>query len=212
LVGEGEGLVALRIGMLGGTFNPVHLGHLLVAQDAYEELELDRVLFIPAATPPHKTVHEIAEPRHRLAMLEAAVEGDPRFAVSPLELERPGVSYSIDTVQAIRERNPGAHLFFLIGADTLFELHTWKRIEELLTLCEFATVTRPGYAGKPITAETLRLPDPWPERLAARHFTSHPVDISSSDIRMRLAEGLSIRYLVPAAVEMYICEHHLYGA
>lgn len=200
----------MRIGILGGTFNPVHIGHLVLAQDALEEYELDRVLFVPSATPPHKDSGEVAMAEHRLAMLEACLEGDPRFEVSVVELERGGVSYSIDTVRQLKKQNPGAELFFIIGSDSVYELHTWRDIYGLLALCPFIVMGRPDFLKKDITEETTGLKAPWPQRLRESLTTTHLVDISSSDIRMRVAEGLRIRYLVTEEVDMYICEHRLY--
>jgi nicotinate-nucleotide adenylyltransferase len=207
---ENELLGDMHIGLLGGSFNPVHLGHLVMAQDALEEHELDRVLFVPTAHPPHKDSNALAPSDHRRAMLEAALEGDPSFEVSTVELDREGVSYSIDTVRALQELHPAARFSFIIGSDTLFELHTWKRIYSLLARCEFITMCRPGFREQEITSETLNLQEPWPERLRQSLTVGHLVDVSSSDIRMRVAEGLSIRYLVSEVVEMYIAEHHLY--
>ena len=199
------------IGILGGSFNPVHLGHLILAQDAFERFELDRVYFVPCACAPHKPADLLAPAEDRLAMLEEAIEGDPRFAVSRAEIDRGGVSFTIDTVREFRQLFPGSGLHFIIGADTLTELKSWRCIGELLSLCAFVTLARPGFRTADVRDEDIGLPPPWPDRLRARVATGHAVDISSTDIRMRLAEGLSIRYLVPETVEMYISEHHLYG-
>jgi nicotinate-nucleotide adenylyltransferase len=204
-----EGVDESRIGILGGTFNPVHLGHLILAQNAIEAFNLGLVLFVPCAEPPHKDARTLAAGLHRRAMLEAAVEGDPRFEVSDVELQRGGVSYTIDTIGELAQRNPNAALFFLIGDDTLPELHLWKDIYSLLALCRFATFCREHVPGE-IAARDLRLAPPWPERLMRDFTPGRRIEISSSDIRHRVAEGLSIRYLVPEAVEMYIAEHGLY--
>lgn len=201
----------MRVGLFGGSFNPVHMGHLVVAQDAVEAFDLDRVVFVPCGHPPHKPSGELAAGEHRAAMIEAAIEGDPRFALSRCELERPGVTYTIDTVRAMRAARPDDSLHFLIGADTLTELHSWREIGTLLGLCEFLTLVRPGFDPARIDPASFGLPDPWPARLLGRIARVHEVGISSSDIRMRLAEGLGIRYLVPDCVERYISEHHLYG-
>jgi nicotinate-nucleotide adenylyltransferase len=197
------------IGILGGTFNPVHLGHLILAQDAFERLELSQVLFVPASVPPHKIGSGVVSAEHRLAMLEFAVEGDMRFGVSDIEIARAGVSYSIDTARAIRRSHPESQLYFIIGADSLSELHQWKDIYELLELCIFVPFSRPGAGASP-TIESIRLNPPWPERLLSRLIVGHAVDISSSDVRRRVAEGLGIRYLVSESVAMYIDEHGLY--
>lgn len=202
-----------RIGVFGGTFDPVHLGHLVLAQDAFERLELDRLLWVPCRTPPHKDGGALASPEDRAAMLELAVEGDPRFEVSRVELERAGPSYTIDTILALRERHPGARFVLLLGADTLLELHSWRQIGDLLDLCETAALPRPGSDLSDRTAADLGFADPeLAERVWAHRVDGHLVDLSSTEIRMRLAEGLSIRYLVPDPVAMYIAEHRLYGS
>lgn len=198
-----------KIGILGGSFNPVHIGHLVLAQDALEQYELDQVLFVPCAVPAHKRAEELAEAAHRRAMLDEAVMGDPRFEISDIELMRDGVSYAVDTVEQLKKARADAQLWFIIGADTLIELHTWREIYRLLELCEFITFQRPGYHEK-LTPERLQLKDPWPERLLKNVTEAHCIEVSSSDIRRRVAEGMSIRYLVPDSVGMYICEHGLY--
>lgn len=199
-----------RIGILGGTFNPVHTGHLILAQDAMEHFELGRVLFMPCARPPHKPERDLLPAEHRIAMLEAAIEGDLRFQVSRLETDRGGVSYSIDTSRELRRLYPGAEIHFILGSDSLLELYLWKDAGELLELCRFVTLTRPGADYDMLQTADLHLPSPWPERLKASIRVGHTVDISSTDIRYRVAEGLAIRYLVHPAVEMYIAEHSLY--
>lgn len=199
-----------RLGIFGGSFNPVHLGHLILAQDARETFDLARVLFIPCDRPPHKNSASLVPAAHRQAMLEAALEGNPFFEACDLEIRRGGPTYSIDTVQALKRLSPDQELFFIIGSDTLPELHLWKSIGDLLQLCRFVTIVRPGCDLRTIRPEDLRLPSPWPERLLEQAAAGHRVDISSSDIRHRVAEGMSIHYLVPPAVEMYIAEHGLY--
>lgn len=202
--------MAERLGIFGGSFNPVHLGHLIVAQDALEIMGLQRVIFLPAAQPPHK-LPLLASATDRLEMLRLAVADDPRFEVSSDEIDRGGVSYTVDTLRRFRERYPDAALYFLIGGDSLLELHTWREIQTILQLAEIVTVGRPGVPLDAINSETLRLPDPWPERLAANIVRGHRVEISSTDVRGRCARGRSIRYLVPLAVERYIAAHHVYS-
>jgi nicotinate-nucleotide adenylyltransferase len=196
-----------RIGILGGTFNPVHIGHLLLAQSAAERFELGRVIFMPCRVPPHKDTPSLAPQQHRMAMLEIAIEGDLQFEFSDLELQREGPSYTIDSVRRLKSVYPDYEICFIIGADTLTELHLWKDIYDLLPLCRFISFQRPGFEN---VRRKIRLDPPWPEKLLADLSKGVPVDISSSEIRWRLAEGMSIRYLVPAQVEMYIAEHRLY--
>ena len=199
-----------RLGILGGSFNPVHLGHLLAAQSALERFDLSRVLFVPCNRPPHKDSWALADFGRRYAMLELALEDDLRCEVSDVERQRGGVSYSIDTVRRLRELHPSADLHFIIGSDTLSELHQWKEIYDLLNLCTFVTLCRPGRQEYEVDAGRIALKEPWPEKLLAHCDHGRLIEVSSSDIRYRIAEGLSIRYLVPSAVEMYIAEHGLY--
>ncbi len=199
-----------RIGIFGGSFNPVHLGHLVMAQDALEHAGLHRVLWVPAAMPPHKPSMALAPAAHRLAMLRLAVEADRRFEVCADEVERGGISYTVDTVRRLRDRLPDAELHLIIGGDTLRELHTWRAIEEVLSLCRVITVARPGASLATLETAQLRLPEPWPARLLANVVMGHLVEISSSDIRSRLARGQGIRYLVPDSVAAYSEAHSLF--
>jgi nicotinate-nucleotide adenylyltransferase len=185
-----------RIGILGGTFNPVHAGHLILAQDALKQFDLDRVLFIPCARPPHKRPDRLASAKHRMAMLKAALKGDPRFVVSDIEIKRGGISYSIDTVRRLKQLHPCTEIYFVIGGDSINELKSWKRILELQRLCRFIAMDRPGFQV--------------PGSSKVEMFKGHRVDISSSEIRRCVAEGRSILRLVPPAIEQYITRHRLY--
>ncbi|MBN1676418.1 MAG: nicotinate (nicotinamide) nucleotide adenylyltransferase [Kiritimatiellae bacterium] len=200
-----------KIGVLGGTFNPVHMGHLILAQDALEQFGLSKVLFVPCGIPPHKPVSPALLPvKHRLAMLETAIAGDVRFEISDIEARRRGASYSVDTIRRLRQLYRGAGLVFIVGSDTLPELHTWKDIAILLDLCEFGVIARPGFDMDAKARASMGLKAPWPDRLLKNLAAGHTVNISSSDIRYRIAEGMRIRYLVHPGVEMYITEHALY--
>lgn len=201
---------SIRIGLLGGTFNPVHTGHLTLARDAREAYNLDAVWFIPCGQPAHKPAHLLAPAAHRVAMLERAIAGEPAFSISRVEVDREGVSYAIDTVHTLQRAYPGREWFFIIGADTLPELPSWWRIEELLTCCRFVAMCRPGTPGGDVLKARINLRAPWPDRLAADVFAGHPVDIASSDIRKRVAENRPIHYLVPPEVARYIKDNQLY--
>jgi nicotinate-nucleotide adenylyltransferase len=188
----------MRIALFGGSFDPVHHGHLLLAQDALEQLELDRLVFIPAGVNPHKLQQApVASPLQRLRMLQAATAGMARFDCDPIELERQGPSYTVDTVEAYKTSWPQARLFLLIGEDNLSKLHTWHRIERLRELVEFVFFGRTTGDG---TAFAL---------LEGRRLTRR-IDISSTEVRQRIARGLPIHYLVPESVRALIQSDALY--
>jgi nicotinate-nucleotide adenylyltransferase len=190
----------VRIGILGGTFNPIHTGHLLIAQDALEAARLDRVMFIPSATPPHKQLDGNVSGAHRLRMVKLAIAGDARFAVDDLEIKRGGKSYSVDTLVELRRRYPRAAFYFIIGVDSLNELHLWREARRLVKLCRFLVAARPGYRARP-----ARLPG-----LRYELLDAHSCAIASREIRARAKRRQSIRYLVPEPVVRYIQRHKLY--
>jgi nicotinate-nucleotide adenylyltransferase len=198
-----------RIGVFGGSFDPVHMGHLTIAQDAVEQLELDRLIFVPAAVPPHKQGRTLADGRYRFEMLQLATESNLSFEVSDMELQRGGVSYTFDTMTQVQFEHPGAELFFIVGIDSLTILHAWRNVDKLLEMCTIVPFARGGEDAARVAGQ-IQLPEPWKTKLLERLIRIHEIEISASDIRMRLAEGLSIRYLVPPEVEMYIAEHGLY--
>jgi nicotinate-nucleotide adenylyltransferase len=200
----------MRLGLYGGSFDPVHYGHLLLAECARETLALDEVWLMPAAVPPHKKGRELAPAKHRLAMLELALGGHQQIKCSRLEIDRGGVSYTVDTLAAIREQQPGAELFFLMGADSLNDLPTWR---EPGRICELATVAvvRRGGAAEPDFGVLSPLVSS--ERLAAiraAQLQMPLIDLSSTDLRQRAANGQSLRYRTPRGVEKYIETHGLY--
>ena len=188
----------MRIGVYGGTFDPPHVGHLIVASDAFEALELDRLIFVPAAEPPHKRGRVVATAEQRLEMLRSAVEGDPRFEVDDLELRREGASYTVDTLREMRDRYRGAELFFVIGVDQMNELQSWREPREVARLACLSVVAREGEAPQPDTPFRYRL------------VPVTRIDLSATDIRRRVREGLSVRYLVPEAVGGMIERFGLY--
>jgi len=199
-----------RIGIFGGTFNPVHTGHLITAQDALEIFDLSKILFVPCNLPPHKDGRHLVSAAHRAAMLEMAIEDNPAFELCDIEIRQGGTNYSVDTVRQIRNTHRDHELFFIIGSDSLLELHQWKDFAELARLCRFVTFIRPGFEVKTGRAWNLQL-EPALRRIIVKDVTAvHQISISATDIRHRVAEGMNIHYLVPPSVEMYIAEHNLY--
>ncbi|MGA2222364.1 MAG: nicotinate-nucleotide adenylyltransferase [Verrucomicrobiia bacterium] len=197
-----------KIGILGGTFNPIHIGHLIIAQDAMEQFGLDCVKFIPSATPPHKKYEGNATAAQRLAMVRLAIRGNARFEADDIEIRRGGTSYSVDTLTSLRRRDPQAQFYFIIGADSLQELHRWREVGRLVRLCTFVIVVRPGF--EPRRVVDPKLDAATRRRLRQHVLRGHACDIASRDIRARVARGESIRYLVPDAVLQYINRHKLY--
>lgn len=187
-----------RIGVLGGTFNPIHMGHLAIAQMAQERFVLEKVIFVPCNLPPHKRVENLAPARDRYHMVRLAIKGHPLFDISDFEVKRRGKSYTIDTLEYLRDiYPPKTKIFFIIGGDSFPYLETWRRIEDILDLASFIVVNRPGYRRK-----RTGIP---------HHSVIMPgIDISSSFLRRRVAQGKSIKYLVPDAVFQYINQQKLY--
>ncbi len=191
-----------KLGLFGGTFDPIHHGHLIVAQDVQCGLSLDAVFFIPAFVPPHKRDRTTSKKEHRLAMIDLAIQGNACFRSSDRELERGGVSYTVDTVKAFRdEYGDGTELFFLLGTDNLAEIETWHKPRDLVELCTLVSMRRPGYA-EPAVPSWLK------GRYERVDVTA--VDISGNEIRERVRSGLPVRYLVPPAVAEYIGRENLY--
>ncbi len=182
-----------KIGIFGGTFDPIHNGHLILARDALEQLQLDSLLFIPAARSPHKAGQQPTAADLRAEMIRAAIEGEPGFCLDELELTRPAPSYTIDTIEMLKQREPDSEFVFLLGEDNVAQLPTWHRFGDLSKMVQFAVLDRTG----------LRTEHPYPT--VRRH-----IDISATDIRNRVARGRSIRYLVPPVVENLIRESQLY--
>lgn len=190
----------MRLGIFGGTFDPPHVGHLLVAIDAHEALQLDRTLFVPAAAQPLKGSAVLATATQRLAMSRLLIGEDPRFEVDSIEIDREGLSYTVQTLEQIAEREPGAELFFLVGADVLASFWQWKEPSRVRALATLVVLQRNTEA-----AEVDLGAGPAPIRLTTRR-----VDVSSTEIRRRIAEGRSIRGFVPDAIADYIARMRLY--
>lgn len=197
-----------KIGLMGGTFDPVHHGHLVAAEEARYQFGLDRVIFIPAGRPPHKVSREISDARHRLAMTKLAIESNPFFGISAVEIERPGLSYTINTVRDMRGLYPLAEFFFITGADAVLEILSWKHIDELLNQCVFIAAKRPGYRLGRLRDKLPSISEEQFRRIAVIEVPA--LAISSTDIRERVKKGRPIKYLLPESVERYITEHGLY--
>lgn len=202
----------MRIGIFGGTFDPIHYGHLVLAEQCREQCRLDEVWFVPAALPPHKLDATISSAKARSEMIEFAIAGNPAFRLSDIELNRSGPSYTVTTLEELAAVDPARELFLLIGADSVRDLPTWRQPKRILELATVVAVNR-GRTNV-VPEETIRvLSDQLCRDATGRvQFVQMPgIDISATDIRHRVASGLSVRYLIPRAVEMYVGENRLYG-
>jgi nicotinate-nucleotide adenylyltransferase len=196
-----------RVGLLGGTFNPPHLGHLVCGQEALDQLALERVLLVPAGRPPHKRIEADPGAEHRVAMCLAAVAGDARFGVSRVDVDRPGTSFSVDTLRALHGQAPGDDLTFIVGGDMAHSLPEWHEPEALLALAELGVAEREDVRRADIAERIASLAG---ARDRVRFFAMPRIDISSSLIRRRAAAGRPLRYLVPDAVADYVTRRGLY--
>ena len=198
----------MKIGIMGGTFNPIHLGHLILAENAYRQLGLDVVWFMPSGKPPHKPNTEILPDEDRVRMVELAIAGTPYFELSMLEIDRPGITYTVDTLEYLTKEQPEDRFYFLAGADSLYQFELWREPAKILSMCHFAAARRDSviYADIEAQAEYLRS-----KYQASVSLIDIPeIDISSSNIRERIRRGDSIHFLVPQAVEEYLAEHRSY--
>ncbi len=194
---EDEGLT-MRIGILGGTFNPIHMGHLILAEEARFKLNLDKVIFVPTFIPPHKEIEPGIKPEDRFKMVELAIEGNDAFEVSDYEIKVKKRSYSIDTLKEFKKKyGASSQLYFLTGSDSLKDLFSWKDINDIFKISKFIVAPRPGF---PVNAI--------PKEVETVVIT--PIEVSSEDIRRRVKEGRSIRYLIPEKVREYIVARKLY--
>jgi len=200
----------MKIGIMGGTFNPIHIGHLIISEDVREQCGLDRVLFIPSGQPPHKPDDEVIDARHRYEMVRMAVENNPFFEASRIEVDRNGLTYTINTLQELKRiYGEGVDLYFIIGADVAEELNTWREFRQVFQMCEFIAVLRPGYDNSDFENALEKNRKDFGARIL--QVQSRLIDISSSEIRKRCEMNESIKYLVPDSVEEYIRRCGLYG-
>ncbi len=202
------------VGVMGGTFNPIHFGHLVTAEEAYSQFKLDKVIFMPSGKPPHKEVRETTPAEDRYLMTVLAIAGNPHFSISRLEIERKGLSYTIDTVKELHKTYGSSwEIFFITGADAIIEILTWKDPHQLAEYCSFIAATRPGYSLEKFR-QALYLKENELNKFKPRiYFMEIPaLAISSTDIRKRVKEGKSIKYLLPDVVAEYIYQCRLYVA
>jgi nicotinate-nucleotide adenylyltransferase len=198
-----------RIGILGGTFNPIHYGHLIIAEAVRESFGMDKVLFVPSGMPPHKSNIELSGAEHRYGMVECAIRSNPYFEASRIELDRSGYTYTVDTLISLKSRyGDNTTLYFMIGADVINELTTWKDFKNVFSLSSFIAVNRPGYDAKTVENDIERLVSQYGASI--KMLEAPMIDISSSGIRERVYERRSIKYLVPGCVEDYIYKNGLY--
>jgi len=192
----------LKLAIMGGTFNPPHLGHLICAEEVYDHFKFHKLIFIPNARPPHKNKRRVIDPQHRYMMTYLAIKDNPHFEISRIELDRPGRSYSIETIKEFKRiYEPNTEFYWIVGADSILEMNIWKDIDELLTLCNFIAISRPGYDLNKADPRYLN---------KVTFFKVTAIDISASEIRKRVKNEQSIRYFVPPKVEDYIYKNGLY--
>ncbi|MBP3036022.1 nicotinate-nucleotide adenylyltransferase [Arthrobacter sp. zg-ZUI100] len=189
----------LRLGVMGGTFDPIHHGHLVAASEVASVFDLDEVVFVPTGEPWHKSAQEVSPAEHRYLMTVIATASNPRFTVSRVDIDRPGPTYTIDTLRDLREERPEAELFFITGADAMAQILSWKDIQELWSLAHFVGVTRPGHVLENMGRDDVSL------------LEVPAMAISSTDCRERVADGDPVWYLVPDGVVQYIAKHGLYA-
>lgn len=197
-----------RLGIMGGTFDPIHYGHLVTAESARWEFKLDKVLFVPAGRPPHKLAAGVSQAEQRYHLTLLATDSNPDFLVSRIELDRPGVSYAVDTVkQVLEEVGFPLDLYFITGADAVLEITTWRDVPELLRLCTLVAATRPGFDLQELPADLIQ-PEGRPDRICLLEVPM--LAISSTEIRQRIQAGKPVRYLLPGPVEEYLKQHRMY--
>jgi nicotinate-nucleotide adenylyltransferase len=192
----------MKLGLMGGTFNPIHIGHLKIASKVLDSFDLAKIIFIPSGNPPHKRAGDIIDAFHRLKMIESAINDDKRLEVSDIEIKRKGKSYTLDTIKQVKELyGRDTEIYFIAGADSALDLPNWKNPSEILSISHFVAVERPGFSLRELGAN-------YQKKIIAVEGIS--INISSSDIRERIKQGRSIKKLVPASVEKYIRRNGLY--
>lgn len=198
-----------KLGIMGGTFDPVHYGHLVIAECARCEFQLEKVVFVPCGKPAHKK-SRVTGAQHRYRMVELAVAGNPYFDLSHEELDRTGTSYTVDTLKSFRNiYGPETELFFITGADAIVEILTWRRVDEVMGMCSFVAATRPGYSLPQLNSAIGALPADFQKKIIT--FEIPGIAVSSTEIRQRVQAGQPVKYLLPGTVEQYIFDYEIYG-
>jgi nicotinate-nucleotide adenylyltransferase len=197
-----------KIGIMGGTFDPIHNGHLIIAENSRINFNLEKILFIPTGLPAHKIENEITYSDYRYEMVLLSINSNPYFTVSPMEIERMGITYTIDTIKNLQKLNKNVEYYFIMGEDSLYNFHKWKDYRELLNICKFIVAKRKNENNK-LEEKIEELNNICKDSIYL--LESPMIDISSTDIRERIIQNKPIKYLVPEAVELYIKKHGLYG-
>lgn len=198
-----------KIGLMGGTFNPIHIGHLVIAEEIRNSLNLDKVIFIPTGNPPHKDNKGLISAKHRYIMTLLATSSNPCFDVSDIEVKKSSTSYSVDTIKEFKKKYPNSELYFITGADAILEIETWKNTKELLGLCKFIAATRPGYKIKELKKGIKKLENKYNQKIS--YVSVAPLDISSTYIRKRIKAKKTVKYILPDAIIQYIKKNNLYS-
>ncbi len=201
--------ISRKLGIMGGTFDPIHYGHLVAAEAVRDRFQLDKVLFIPSGNPPHKNSKNVTDAIHRYNMTLLATAANPYFEVSRIEIDRKGITYTIDTIKELMTLyGSGTELFFITGADALLEILTWYKVDELLKLCNFVAATRPGFNKKDLEQKLHEIKSKYSKEVFQIEIPS--LAISSTDIRTRVNNNHTFKYLLPESVEQYIIKHGIY--
>lgn len=197
-----------KIGIMGGTFNPIHIGHLILAEQALDQYELDKILFMPSKKPPHKVNQPIESDYHRLELVKLAIENHPRFSISTMELEREGMTYTVDTLKILTKQYPNKKFFFIVGGDSIFQLETWYKPEEIMKMTHILAASRYGITEKRMIDQIQYLTETYHGSIELLKIPI--IDISSNMIRTSISQGKSVRYYLPYSVLEYIINHGLY--
>ncbi|RDU23168.1 nicotinate-nucleotide adenylyltransferase [Anaerosacchariphilus polymeriproducens] len=197
-----------KVGIMGGSFDPIHIGHLILAESAYEQFDLEQVLFIPTGNPPHKDISIFSTSKQRLEMVSLAIQDNSHFQLSTLEMEREGVIYTFRTLEIIKNQNPDTDYYFIMGADSLFDFESWKEPSKITEYCTLLVATRENMENQALKDKILYLKNKYKSRIQILNTPN--IDISSRSVRESVKNGSTIKYFVPKEVETYIKKNHLY--